>query len=222
MTKRIILWYVLGLLSASRNAASATTLDFEGLPITFISSGGNLTPVPSSVLTANYQSLGVLFGRGGVSAGVAVVRDTLAPSSGLNSVVGLDAGGHIPGIEGTVAGDIYFSFVLPGSLTPGITDSISFTIGDEGFDLDSFQIRAYNLADALISSQNVSGVSRFPVNISVPGVHRVEVDFLPTDFGYSIDDLQFVTPVPEPSTFALFGIGAISLLIRMKSKTGTA
>lgn len=188
----------------------ATPLDFEGLPYTLIVGGGDIAPNPASILTNDFAPQGVVFGRSGTSAGVAVVRDSLAPSSGLNSVAGLNAAGVIPGtgIGGAVVGDIYFSFVEPGSSTPSTTDWVSFTIGDSGGDLDVFQIRSYDLSNTLINSADVSGVSRFPWALALPGIHRVEVDFT-GDFGYSLDDLDFgPVAIPAPGAILLGVIGA--------------
>jgi len=199
----------LGLLTAAFSlvsVASAIVIDFEGLPYT-IPHAGNTTPNPSSVITTYFESQGVIFGKAGVSAGVAVVRDSLAPSSGLNTVSGLNAAGVIPGTaNGASVGDIYFQFVVPGSTTLGTASGISFTVGDGGGDLDLFQIRSYDLNNALIDSQNVSGTSRFLVTIPVSEVNRVEVDFT-GDFGYSLDDLTFTptggTSVPEGGSMLL-------------------
>jgi hypothetical protein len=173
----------------------ATTVDFEGFPFTPIDSAGDHPPVATSVLTDQLESAGVLFGKAGVSAGVAVARDSFKPSSGLNSVVGLDGAGTIPGsgANGAAIGDVFFSFVIPGTTIPATTDFVSFTIGDAGGDLDVFQIRSYDTLNALIDVQNVSGAARFPVTISVAGIHRVEVDFTGQG-GYSLDDLSFDTP----------------------------
>jgi hypothetical protein len=137
----------------------------------------------------------VLFGRSGTSLGVAVVVDSLAPSSGANSVVGLDEDGIIPGSDegGGAVGDIHFRFVLPGTMTPAETDCVSFTIGDAGGDLDEFVIRAFDINDVEIHSENRAGASRFLVGLTIPGIHRIEIDFLGT-FGYSLDDLGFDDP----------------------------
>jgi hypothetical protein len=180
------------IIAMSPASAEATLIDFESIPVfTDVNVGGDIVPVAGSVLTTEFAIDGVVFGKAGVSAGVANVRDSLAPSSGLNSVQGLNAAGIIPGAGGGAGlGDIFFSFVEPGTLTPTTVDMVSFTIGDAGGDLDIFEIRSYDLADMLIDTQNVQGNSRFSVTINVPGIHRIEVDFT-GEFGYSLDDLMF-------------------------------
>jgi len=200
----------------SAPAVATVIIDFEGLPYFDVSGlAGDVIPDAASVLADSFMSDGVLFGSK-TSAGVAVVRDSFAPSSGLNSVVGLDEFGSLPGTEyGGRVGDIYFSFVLPGTRTPAYTDYVSFTIGDAGYDLDEFEIRSYNLADELIDVRNVSDISRFLVEISVPEVHRVEIDFS-GDFGYSLDDLTFTSPVPEPCTLMMFSLAGLAALIKRR------
>ena len=196
--KRPLLPYFLllgGLLSFSSPGADVL-VDFEGLTATGILSGGvDLVPVPDSVLTDDFINLGVVFGRDGLSQGVAVAVDSFAPSSGVNSVVGLNADGNIPGSTGggAAVGDIYFRFVVPGTTIPAATDLVSFTLGDGGGDDDVFQIRVLDLGDSVIQALNVSGAARFPVTIAMPGIQRVEVLFQ-GDFGYSLDDLGFRTP----------------------------
>ena len=176
------------------------TLDFEGLPATPIVAG-DLVPLPGSVLTDDYVGDGVIFGRDGVSLGVAVGIDSFAPSSGVNSVVGLDENGIIPGTSsGAALGDIYFRFVLPGTTIPGESEGVTFTIGDAGGDVDEFIITSYDSGDNQVDSRHVMGDSRFLVALPVP-VHRVEIYFLGTA-GYSLDDLHFSTP-EGPTCFTL-------------------
>jgi len=209
--------YVLGLILVA-SPASAVLLDFEGLPFA-PGTGGNF-PAAVNVLTDDFESDGVLFGRAGLSAGVVVVEApaSFGPSSGILSVTGLLADGFWPSAS---IGDIYFEFVIPNTVLSSTVDSVSFTIGDAGGDLDPFQIRSYNLADALIDTQNVSGDSRFAVSIVAPGIHRVEIDFLNASGGYSMDDLAFDLPggvVPEPATMMLMGLGLAGFVLRRRMK----
>lgn len=203
------------------NSAQAVLLDFEGIPTSDFTS---TVPLPESVLTNNFISEGVIFGNPAVSAGVAVVPTGfgLDPSAG-NTIIGLDQFGNIPPIA---TGDIFFNFVLPNTLTPAETNSVSFSIGNGGGDIDIFEIRAFNLNNDLIQTQSFSNSAAFPVLIDLPGINRVEVDFT-GEFGYSLNDLFFNTPtttvtaVPESSSLAgIFAMGAltISLLVQRKLK----
>jgi hypothetical protein len=202
-------------LFATTGAAYGALIDFDEIAAFTPAVAGDVVPVAGSVVTNQYQIDGVLFGKASVSVGVAVVRDTLLPSSTPNSVAGLDAAGLIPGSElGSTIGDIYFSFVVPNTSNPGIASSVSFTIGDGGGDVDVWQIRSYDLNDLLIDTQNISSEARTSVSINVAGIHRVEVDFT-GNFGYSLDDLAFNTPtgaaVPVPGSLALLGLGLLGL-----------
>lgn len=174
------------------NMAQAASITFEGLPATELPA---VTPAPESVLTNDLISEGVLFGKPGTSAGVAVVQAGFGLGSSGNAIVGLDAFGNIPDVA---TGDIFFSFALPGTETKAVTDFLSFSIGDGGGDTDIFQVRLYDLSNTLISALNFAETSRFTYSQSLPGINRVEVDFS-GEFGYSLDDLVFNTPTqPEP------------------------
>lgn len=60
---------VLALLTMVSTAAlgGIEYIDFEGLPYTLIGNGGSNIPNPSSVLTNDFMSQGVTFGKPGVS-----------------------------------------------------------------------------------------------------------------------------------------------------------
>ena len=155
--------------------AAGATLTFDDLPFfnfAFFGPGPH-TPPAETILTDQFKSAGVIFGRPGISTGVSVVQELenpldlssvnlLAPSSPRNSVAGLDAAGIMPrGAEadgtprGPVVGDIFFSFVVPGTTTPGTASSISFTVGDGGGDLDLWEIRAFGLDEGGIPARQV-------------------------------------------------------------------
>jgi len=201
------------LLIALVQVAPCAVINFEGLP----SSGSKPGPPdnPASILTTQLSSLGVVFGRPGLSAGVSVVHNGTAYSS-PNSVVGLDAAGNEPG---WATGDIYLHFVQPGTLIPSVTNLVSFAIGDGGGDVDNIIIRAYDLADTQIDIQFYSSTEYQIYSLAMAGIHRLEVDFLPPDDtglgGYHMDDLVFNDPAaaPEPATMMLCGAALIALCI---------
>ena len=178
-------------------------LTFEGLSATSQTSG---TPPAGTVLTNQFAAQGVVFGLAGASAGVAVTDAALAASSGVNTIVGLTAAGNITLAD---TNDIYFSFVTGGGSAPGITDLVSFTLGDSGGDTDVFVIHAFDASGFEIATQNVSGVARFPVTIAAAGINRVRIEFLSDPFGFSLDDLGFndTVPVAVPEPSSLFSGG---------------
>lgn len=195
-------------------SCQAAFLDFDILPSSTLPTG---TPNNvASVLTNQLNGQGIVFGRAGLSAGVAVVTVGTLDYSSPNSIVGLDAAGDIPA---TASGDIYFYFVVPGTSTPGVTDSVSFQIGDSCCDTDSVLIRAYSLGDALLNEQLIEGTSFQPYSLAMSGIHRIEIENVsPHNSGHALDNLFFNDPVatPEPSTFALLAAG---LLLLVKNRT---
>jgi len=200
--------------------AMAVTLGFEELPSTSLLSG---TPPANTVLTDDFAADGIIFGKAGTSAGVAVTNHPSGVAFGSNAIAGLNAAGDL---VFALSADIFFNFVLPGTTTPAVTDSVSFTIGDIGGDLDIFDVRAFDLNNQLLFSQNVSDNSFFPVTINAAGINRVEVDFDNTSSaGYGLDNLSFNTPVPivvsvpEPnSLLGLFAIGTLGAASTLKRK----
>jgi hypothetical protein len=223
---------VLGLLPAK---AWAVTIHFDDLPAGFCVPNPQCSPVPDSILSNDLAGLGVVFGRSGQSAGAAVIDGTrvnVGPSSFPNTIVGLDSAGNIPS---NFTGSIFFGFFLPGTGVSAVTDFVSFTLGDGGGDADSFQIRTFGLDDELLSSfirpVDTSEVGRFPVEVGVMGIHRIEIVRLVgqgTQFGYSLDDLAF-SPVqsiesplatPEPATWMMLisGLGGCLALKRYSGR----
>ena len=187
--------------------ASAATIHFDSLPSSTVVSG--IPNNAASVLTNQLNADGILFGLEGVSAGVAVVAiTTFNEISAPNVIVGLDAVGEI---ESFASSNIYFQFVVPGTSTPGQTDSLSFYAGDDCCDEDTFEIRAYSFAGALLDTQILQGNSWQFYSLALPGIHRIEVDNLsPHNAGFAIDDISFATPtsaVPEPTPIAMALIG---------------
>jgi hypothetical protein len=208
-------------------SAGAVTINFDDLEAGFCLPNPQCSPTAGMVLSDGLLDLGVVFGRPGQSSGVAVIDGTrvnLGPSSFPNTIVGLNSAGNIPS---NFTGSIFFGFFVPGSGTPAVSDFVSFTLGDGGFDADSFEVRAYGLEDQMLSSfirpTDAGEVGRFPVEVFAEGIHRIEIERLAgggTQFGYSVDDLAFdldyteprLHSMPEPSTWLMLLSGLAGCL----------
>jgi hypothetical protein len=195
--------------------AGAATINFDLLPASTVVSG--VPDIPGSVLTNQLNGQGVIFGLSGVSAGVAVVDLTpFNEISAPNSIVGLDNAGEIPEFA---SADIYFQFVVPGTLNPGVTGSVSFYVGDDCCDTDSMNVYAYGFDGTLLDTQSLSGTTWQFYSFTAPGIHRIVVENTsPHTAGYALDDLTFNDPtsaVPEPAAQYTTGAGMVAVLVAL-------
>jgi hypothetical protein len=203
-TKLLSLPLYLGLACAPM-AANAAFINFDSHASTGALSG--VAPA-SALVTNDYAAQGIVFGRSGVSAGVAVVNNS-STNSAPNGACGLDAAGSI---VASCAGDIYFHFVDPSNgTTPATTNALSFYVGDAGGDLDAWTINVFGVGDALLEARSFSSVSNILQSFAFAGMSRVEIRWTTgSTAGYLLDDINFNTPataVPEPSVLALLGLG---------------
>jgi hypothetical protein len=201
--KRVLLAAVLVGLASTAHAAS---INFDTHASTGLTSG---VPPSSALVTDDYASLGIVFGRAGVSAGVAVVNNS-STNSTPNGACGLDAAGAIVSI---CTGDQFFYFVDPGnSLIPASTNSLSFVVGDSGGDLDSWILHIYDSSDAELEARVVASVANTLQSFSYSDIARVWIEWTDGPGGYLLDDINFATPVaaavPEPGTLTLLVTGA--------------
>jgi PEP-CTERM putative exosortase interaction domain len=140
--------------------------------------------------------------------------------------VGLNEEGFIP--DDIATGDIYFSFYAPGTNEASVTDFVEFSIGDQGGDLDIFDISFFDNSGNLLNTFHYEDTSHFLVSYSTPNIHSVAIDFT-GEYGYSLDDLSFNTPasstvsspvsnpspvsaVPEPGAAILVALGMMVMM----------
>ncbi|WP_210115118.1 hypothetical protein [Roseovarius aestuariivivens] len=206
-------------LMGAASSASATTVDFDSL--TSVSTGSG-TPAASAVLTDDLANLGVVFGRAGVSAGVAVISFLSEYVSAPNAIAGLEADGSF---KTFAASDIYFNFVDPAnSSVAGTTSSVAFDLGDTGGDVDNFLISVYDVKDNLLEARNVSSSSFSNQVFALAGMHRFHIDFddLSTA-GYFLDNLEFgnvisAIPVPGALPLMLSGLAGLGFVGRRRRR----
>jgi len=167
---------------------------------------------PASIITTQFNGLGIVFGRAGESAGVSATDVFTLALSGNNGAVGLDVNGLVPAFA---SADIHFYFVVPGTMTPAATDSISFLLGDTCCDLDEWTIHLYDINGGSWGTQDGSYDSLVNFSAGGFGIHRVWIENTsPHNGGFGVDDIIFNTPVgeggsavPEPASAALMALG---------------
>jgi len=190
-------------------------VDFES--ITGITGMANSVgdPIPgSSQLYDQLSSLDVLFTSG--SSYVAVVDlGTGHATSGVNGIGGSTSDGLLTYNQNF---PITVSFFDNGNTSvPAITDFVSIRGDNHTTSGLPVWLYAFDLHDNLIGSDiahDIGGVGvTLTLQVSTPGIHYVQF-FGTNGEGGSVafDDLRFNTPVPEPATVALLGLGALSLL----------
>ena len=172
---------------ATAQKARADTITFDDVP------GTGLRPIAGD----RYQSQGVLLSTNGTGLFVS--------GNGTQNVLFASNNSRV-----------IINFVLPGTTTPGVTDSVSlFTIGSNALGTFS-SAQAFDINGNLLGTRSASSGAQLV--FSVAGINRVVFTPAVLDSG-SIDTLTFNTPtaaspsaVPEPATTVLLGTGLLGVV----------
>lgn len=111
---------------------------------------------------------------------------------------------------------IFINFVdLADGVTPAtVSGTITAMWGDGGGDFDAVDMRGYDLANNLVTSQTFTGFTFTQIQITGVGIHRVEF-WANTNVGSGTSDtgfdwIDYPTPqVPAPGIGALLGLGVL-------------
>ena len=190
----------------------ASVLGFDALPP---NGGGGaygntgISIQPESQLTDQFSNLGIkFFSTGGpvavISAeGLANEGDAKSP---FNVIGGSLLGSSLPTIS--YYEPITLDFFLPGTTTPAVTSRVGAWNDPTG---SRILLSVYDINGLLIES--VEADEGFFVGITNSPIASATFSFVSTQSvkGFSLDDVTFGTPVPDPATVWLFGSGLIGL-----------
>src|SRR5580693_2180544 len=219
----VLVLAVLGLSAAGQ----AGTITFDNPPAGLVPNSSFIegTPVDADAqLTNQFENLGAIFSTVGGSPFAALVDLGLGHAvSGTNGIGAVSASGNLDYALDT---DIFL--VVPGTLQPAVTDSISIQ-GDEIPSFGQVILSAYDTAGNLIASKSVEDQGGTLFSLSVPGIHEFRLHSQHGDVAY--DNLVFDVPtapspsgVPEPSSVGLLGVALLAGLVwkqrAVKSRAG--
>ncbi len=130
----------------------------------------------------------------------------------------------LPANGGWFNSPIFLQFVDPSDgVTPAVVNgTVSAMWGDGGGDFDAVDMRAYDLANNLITSQTFTGSTFTLIQLTGVGIHRVEF-WANTNVGSGTSDtgldwVQYPTPVvPAPGALGLLLAGLIPAARRRRA-----
>jgi hypothetical protein len=214
---------VKGALTALALAAMshAATINFDNPPPGLVPNSSFLAG--SSVdadaqLTNQFESLGAIFNTIGGSPYAALIDLGVGhATSGANGIGTVSSANTL---DYTL--DLDILLVVPGTLTPAVTDTISIR-GDEIPSFGNVIYSAYDTMGNLVASGVTQDQGGSTFTLSAPGIHEFRLHSVNGDVAY--DDLTFDTPVapgpngpagaPEPATLGLSGLALVAGLLRL-------
>ena len=200
----------------------AGTIDFDSPPTGLVPNSSFIegTPVDTDAeLTNQFENLGAIFSTVGGSPFAALVDLGLGHApSGTNGIGAVNSSGDLDYALDT---DIFL--VVPGTLTPAVTDSISIQ-GDEIPSYGNVVFTAYDVNGNEIATNTIEDTGGNIFSLSVPGIHEFRLHSTHADVAY--DNLVFDVPtappvsgVPEPASVAFLALPLMGILV-WKRKLG--
>jgi len=210
------------MLLAMAGATRAAVIDFENPPAGLVPNGSYIAGTAVSAnaeLTNQFENLGAIFTTVGGSPFAALIDlGTGHAVSGTNGIGTVDKNGNL---DYTLDLDIFL--VVPGTLTPAVTDSISIQ-GDEISIPGNVVFSAYDVNGNLLGSGTLPDTPGGTYALSDPGIHEFRLHSTSGTVAY--DNLSFdvptnpngASPVPEPTTVWFSGLaGAVIFMWKRKS-----
>jgi len=201
--------------------SAAVTIDFEDYAIR------GITPVAN---VPGFVAVGPT-GAGGGLSNQYLNDDGVVFSSTLPYVAVVSGAAFGAGSIGGVASSTVLSYVdpvditffVPGTNTPGVTDSVSIQGDPIGIPSQTATLTAFDINGNQIDSETLFDTGSEIWTLTDSGIHSVEFLFPGTNFGYgtgiALDNLNFgdvtsaATTTPEPSSLIVWGgLCAIGLL----------
>jgi PEP-CTERM motif len=224
----VSVWLVF--LSSIGHAASITVSNYNFETGGFVSDG-NSSPgvIPTGWSAVNGSIDGGFFGYWNPS-------NSAYPGTTGNGVIGTMDGPNMFYFGSATNGQGIFQ-VLSTTFSTNTNYALTVASGARigGF-MASLEMQLYAgstlLGDQIVKNTNLGTVQDFTLNYTANSANNylagqslkiqfLERDFGPNDFEVDIDNIRMtsaVSVVPEPSTYALFGLGAIGMLLVMRRK----
>jgi hypothetical protein len=194
----------------------AGSIDFDSPPTGLVPNPSFIDGTPVSAdaeLTNQFENLGAIFSTVGGAPFAALVDLGVGHApSGANGIGAVNASGDLDyGL------DIDIFLVVPGTLTPAVTDSISIQ-GDEIPSFGNVIFTAYDVNGIAIATNTIEDTGGNIFSLSVPGIHEFSLHSTHSDVAY--DNLVFDVPtaptpvsgVPEPAYIGFLALPLMGLL----------
>lgn len=161
----------------------------------------------SSEVTDQFESLGAIFSTSGGASFAALID--LGSGHAVSGTNGIGSVNTSDNVDYTKDLDIFL--VVPGTLTPAVTDSISIQ-GDEIPSGGQVYFTAYDTLGNLVASGSATDTAGGTYALSASGIHEFRLHSANGDVAY--DNLVFDTPtapsnmpgVPEPASLVPMGL----------------